>query len=166
MARILIIDDDPDSIQYFKYALENAGYMVDVIEKAPEAVDYLMTPKPDLIAIILDIQMPPGKLFAKDDHRQGTRTGVLLLSKIDEVQAAQKVFAQQQGVAQKFGGHHVPVAILTQVTDAAIIRELEEILFKRDGEHFGFWSKTGLEPKDFVEQFKEWLAAIKQMWGS
>ena len=55
MAKILIIDDDPDIILVLRLCLENAGHEVIEARDSKEGLAKLMTDPPDLI--ILDVMM-------------------------------------------------------------------------------------------------------------
>ena len=56
MAKILVIDDDPDIVKVLSMVLKEKGYTVESAETAEEAVIKLNSNPPDLIT--LDIQMP------------------------------------------------------------------------------------------------------------
>jgi twitching motility two-component system response regulator PilH len=55
---ILVVDDDPDVVDYVKHILEKHGYGVSVASNPEEAMRKVETEKPALI--ILDIMMPEG----------------------------------------------------------------------------------------------------------
>ncbi len=56
MAKVLIIDDDPDLIKILSFHLKNAGYESIYSEDGENGLKKARDEKPDLI--ILDIQMP------------------------------------------------------------------------------------------------------------
>jgi two-component system alkaline phosphatase synthesis response regulator PhoP len=56
MAKILVVDDDPDMVEVMKVALESASHKVVVAYNGQQGVDKARSQKPD--AIILDIMMP------------------------------------------------------------------------------------------------------------
>ncbi len=56
MAKILVVDDEPDVQEMIKMALEGAGYEVIVANNGQECVDKARNEKPD--GIVLDIMMP------------------------------------------------------------------------------------------------------------
>lgn len=56
MARIMVVDDEPDILVVFKKALETSGFAVDAFTKPEEALSHF---KPDFYAMIItDIRMP------------------------------------------------------------------------------------------------------------
>jgi two-component system alkaline phosphatase synthesis response regulator PhoP len=56
MAKILVVDDEPDVVEMIKVALESAKHQVIVAYNGQEGVEKARAQKPD--AIILDIMMP------------------------------------------------------------------------------------------------------------
>lgn len=56
MARILIVDDEPDVRELFNITLKMAGHVTDTAKHGLEAVDKLATDIPELI--VLDLMMP------------------------------------------------------------------------------------------------------------
>ena len=55
-AKILVVDDEPDILEFLKYNLEKEGYQVVTANNGEEGIDVADKEKPDLI--ILDIMMP------------------------------------------------------------------------------------------------------------
>tara|TARA_B100000795_G_scaffold270052_1_gene262261 strand:+ start:9300 stop:9983 length:684 start_codon:yes stop_codon:yes gene_type:complete len=55
-AKILIVDDEPDILEFVGYNLENEGYIVEKANSGSEALALNKSFKPDLI--ILDVMMP------------------------------------------------------------------------------------------------------------
>lgn len=58
MAKILVVDDDPDIVEAMRLVLEGSGYEVSTAASASEAEAQVLAVKPDLI--LLDIMMPEG----------------------------------------------------------------------------------------------------------
>ena len=58
MAKILVVDDDPDIVEAMRLVLEGSGYEVSTAASASEAEKQVLAVKPDLI--LLDIMMPEG----------------------------------------------------------------------------------------------------------
>ena len=56
MARVLVVDDEPDIAQILKFRLERDGHEILVAADGQAAVDLAVTERPDLI--LLDIMMP------------------------------------------------------------------------------------------------------------
>src|SRR5687767_14082630 len=54
--RILIVDDEPDTVAVLKAILEHAGYAVSTATNGAEALDSVASARPDLI--VLDQMMP------------------------------------------------------------------------------------------------------------
>jgi CheY-like chemotaxis protein/DNA-binding FrmR family transcriptional regulator len=56
--KILVVDDDPDVVEFLRYILKKSAYEVVTAANADEAMSQVEAEKPDLI--ILDIMMPKG----------------------------------------------------------------------------------------------------------
>ncbi len=56
MSKILIVDDEPHTIEMFKFRLESSGYSVDVASSGIDALKRIGENRPDLI--LLDVMMP------------------------------------------------------------------------------------------------------------
>ena len=56
MAKILVVDDEPDTVDLVKLVLETEGYQTSVAYNGEEALDKIKIDKPDLV--LLDIMMP------------------------------------------------------------------------------------------------------------
>ena len=56
--KILVVDDDPDVVDYLRHVLEKQDFSVATAGNAGEAMDKVESEKPDLI--VLDVMMPQG----------------------------------------------------------------------------------------------------------
>lgn len=54
--KILLVDDEPDILEFIGYNLEKEGYLVFTSTNGKEAIDMAQKIKPDLI--LLDVMMP------------------------------------------------------------------------------------------------------------
>ena len=54
--KILLVDDEPDILEFLKYSLEKASYMVYTANNGEEGVKMARTIQPDLV--LLDVMMP------------------------------------------------------------------------------------------------------------
>jgi two-component system alkaline phosphatase synthesis response regulator PhoP len=54
--KILLVDDDPDILEFLSYNIKQEGYTIQTAENGKEALEVLKNFKPDLI--ILDVMMP------------------------------------------------------------------------------------------------------------
>ncbi|MCQ9205650.1 MAG: response regulator [Omnitrophica bacterium] len=84
MAKILIIDDDPDLIESMRVVLESKGYEVISAESGEEGLEKQKKQKPDLI--VLDVMMPKMDGFetARAIKKTGNNTPVLMLTAIKD----------------------------------------------------------------------------------
>lgn len=86
MARILIVDDDPDLVEDCRLILENAGYQVSSAHNVPDGKVAIEKDRPDLL--ILDVMMDSpddGIVMAQDLRRAGVKTPILMLTSISKV---------------------------------------------------------------------------------
>jgi two-component system alkaline phosphatase synthesis response regulator PhoP len=69
MARILVVDDEPDMVEMIKAALEGASHKVIAAFNGQEGIEKARKEKPD--AIVLDIMMPEKDGFAACKELKG-----------------------------------------------------------------------------------------------
>jgi len=69
MARILVVDDEPDMVEMIKAALESASHRVIAAFNGKEGIEKAKKEKPD--AIVLDIMMPEKDGFAACKELKG-----------------------------------------------------------------------------------------------
>jgi two-component system alkaline phosphatase synthesis response regulator PhoP len=95
MARILIVEDDPDIALGLQMDLQNEGYLVEVIGDGADASRRAREPGWDLI--LLDVMLPARDGFevCRDLRRAKVRTPVLMLTA--KAQEAEKVMGLDMG---------------------------------------------------------------------
>ena len=84
MARILIVDDDPDMVAAGRFVLEREGYEVTSAANVEAALKALEQATPDLL--ILDVMMQEaddGLVFARTVRRQGLTIPILMLTSVN-----------------------------------------------------------------------------------
>lgn len=83
--RILVVEDEPNVIDFIAQGLKEEGYVVDVATDGELALDFAQTYPYDLI--ILDILLPllDGRQVARRLRRQGINTPILMLTALDDV---------------------------------------------------------------------------------
>ena len=104
---ILIIDEETKRMETFKQYLEKIGYSGKLIGDIDEAYKYIESNKFKIRAIILDIMMPWGNLFTKEETESGILTGYVFYKKI------------RNNLVPK-----IPVIIYTALNKADLFREL------------------------------------------
>jgi two-component system KDP operon response regulator KdpE len=83
MARILVIDDEPQIRRALRAGLERAGHAVAVAENGEQGLDAAATAPPDLV--ILDLAMPGIDGFAVcEELRRWSKAPIIVLSVRDE----------------------------------------------------------------------------------
>lgn len=56
MAKILIVDDEPEILQLFEFILQRAGHTVSSAADSQSAISHISSEKPDLV--LLDLMLP------------------------------------------------------------------------------------------------------------
>jgi DNA-binding response OmpR family regulator len=84
--RILVVEDEPNVVDFIAQGLKEEGYVVDVATDGELALDFAQTYPYDLI--ILDILLPKldGRQVARKLRAQGLRTPILMLTALDDVE--------------------------------------------------------------------------------
>jgi DNA-binding response OmpR family regulator len=84
MARILIVDDDPDMVEAGRYVLEKRGHEVASASNVEAGLKALDESPPDLL--ILDVMMEEaddGLVFARKVRRRGLTLPILMLTSVN-----------------------------------------------------------------------------------
>lgn len=83
--RILVVEDEPNVIDFIAQGLKEEGYVVDVATDGELALDFAQTYPYDLI--ILDILLPvlDGRQVARQLRARGISTPILMLTALDDV---------------------------------------------------------------------------------
>jgi len=90
MAKILIIDDDPDMVESSRIVLDSRGYETDVAQTRDEGMAKVESFQPDLILLDVMMQQPDdGIALAQDLRRKGVETPIVMLSGISQLTGMQ-----------------------------------------------------------------------------
>jgi DNA-binding response OmpR family regulator len=83
--RVLVVEDEPGTLQFIRQGLREAGYVVDTAHDGLEGLDYVVESSYD--AIVLDIMLPKmdGLELLRQIRDRRTKTPVLLLTARDAV---------------------------------------------------------------------------------
>jgi len=83
--RILVVEDEPNVVDFIEQGLKEEGYVVDVATDGELALDFAQTYPYDLI--ILDILLPKmdGRQVARTLRGRGLNTPILMLTALDDV---------------------------------------------------------------------------------
>jgi DNA-binding response OmpR family regulator len=84
VARILIVDDDPDMVEAGRYVLEKHGHAVTSASNVEAGLKALEEKTPDLL--ILDVMMEEaddGLVFARKVRRMGLTLPILMLTSVN-----------------------------------------------------------------------------------
>lgn len=128
MAKILLIDDDPDFVLSLRLILEAHGFEVDAASTPDEGVDRVLRLQPDLV--ILDVMMPRGlegfevARVLREKHGL-VKLPVVILSSLHEKRAVPYRFAPDET--------YLPVDVLLDkpVNPQALVDTINELLGAR-----------------------------------
>lgn len=79
---ILMVDEEKRRMSTFKDYLEDEGYIVVFINDIHEAYVYVEQNHSQIQALILDIMMPWGDLFTREETGSGVLTGIRFYKKV------------------------------------------------------------------------------------
>jgi CheY-like chemotaxis protein len=139
---ILFLDDEQRKMDSHRLELEKAGYEVEYLNDVDRALLFFEKNSAAIDLVILDIMMPWGKSFTKEETDYGMRTGILVFDRIRALVP------------------DVKVLVLTNVTDDTVLKVL------RNKANCQVASKQDLLVEDFpgvVEDFKRACSTIDEV---
>jgi CheY-like chemotaxis protein len=142
--KVVLVDDERFALKYWIKALKFNDFEVEVVRTADKARQYFKQPKGTVVAVILDIMMPPGRFGAKKTN-EGMHTGIYLMYHIVEVYVAAS-------------GKCPPIAVLTNLPSDTVAGLLEEVIEPQDPSlRVRIWPKLDVSPHTFADQFRRWI---------
>ncbi len=123
MAKVLIVDDDPDIREAGQLFLEKAGHTVDTAANRHEGMAKLKSFNPDLLVLDVMMEQPDdGFSMAQDIRRQGLKLPILMLTSV----------ATASGLAFGQDDEMVPVDAFVSkpVEPAALVKQVADLLKK------------------------------------
>lgn len=86
MARILIVDDDPDVVEACRLFLEKAGHRVEAAYNRPDGMQAMAAGRFDLLILDIIMEQPDdGIVMAQELRRQGSKVPILMVTSISRV---------------------------------------------------------------------------------
>ncbi|MBN1885116.1 MAG: response regulator [Candidatus Krumholzibacteriota bacterium] len=86
MARILVVDDDPDVVEATKMYLEKEGHDVATAFSRDEGMKHIAAEHPDLLVLDVMMDEPDDGIFmAQELRKSGFERPILMMSSIDKV---------------------------------------------------------------------------------
>jgi len=121
MAKILIVDDDPDIVEACSLFLQKQGHTVEGAFNRAEGMRAIAAARPDLLILDVMMEQPDdGFVMAQDLRRQGLRFPILMLTSV----------ASASGLAFGRDAEMVPVDEFQAkpVEPADLVRKVAELL--------------------------------------
>jgi len=100
---ILFIDDEPEYISPFSDAFAFSGFDVKIVNNVDSGWEFIMKNKHDVDAVILDIMMPPGRLLAETETKEGLRTGLRFIELMKTLDERIAIVCLTNADSKKFG---------------------------------------------------------------
>ncbi|MCY3022671.1 MAG: response regulator [Planctomycetota bacterium] len=86
MAKVLVVDDDPDVVEACCLVLEQKGHKVSSAYNRADGMKAIKTEKPDLLILDVMMEQPDdGLAMAQDLRRDGYSAPILMLTSISKV---------------------------------------------------------------------------------
>lgn len=86
MARILVVDDDPDVTEACSLVLQRAGHTVSCAHNREEGMRKAVEENPDVMILDVMMEQPDdGMAMAQELRREGFKTPILMLTSISKV---------------------------------------------------------------------------------
>lgn len=124
--KLLIVDDDPDSLEIISEALRWEGYQISTAENGPDALSSLQTHSPDLV--ILDVNMPGmnGIETLKDLRQRENYVSVMFISGNSSTEAV--IDGLDAGADDYIAKPFDPLELLARVRTQLRIKDLNDQL--------------------------------------
>jgi DNA-binding response OmpR family regulator len=123
MAKVLIVDDDPDVVEAIEIILQQAGYETSSAGNADEGMAAVERNHPDLLVLDVMMEQPDdGIRMAQDLRRKGFSEPILMLTSIGKV----------TGMTFSRDDEMVPVDAFEEkpIEPAALVNRVKELLAK------------------------------------
>jgi DNA-binding response OmpR family regulator len=86
MARILVVDDDPDIVEATRLFLAKEGHQIEAAYNRQEALKKVTSFKPDLLILDVIMEQPDdGFTIAQELRRAGNKVPILMLTSVETV---------------------------------------------------------------------------------
>jgi DNA-binding response OmpR family regulator len=123
MAKVLIVDDDPDVVEAIEIILQQAGYVTASAGNADEGMVAVDRERPDLLVLDVMMEQPDdGIRMAQELRRKGFTAPILMLTSIGKV----------TGMSFSRDDEMVPVDAFEEkpIEPAVLVNRVKELLAK------------------------------------
>lgn len=84
MAKILVVDDDPDIVEATKLFLEREGHQIEVASTRQDGLKKVSSFNPDLLILDVIMEQPDdGFTMAQELRRKGNKLPILMLTSVE-----------------------------------------------------------------------------------
>ena len=126
MAKVLIVDDDPDIREATSMVLEAAGFEVDCAGSRPDGMAAVEGFQPDLIILDVMMEQPDDGIAMAQDLRRNKYDGaILMLTSIGKVTGMD--YGKDDSLVPVDDFQHKPIDLDT------LVAKVHELLKKREG---------------------------------
>ncbi|MFC1491580.1 response regulator [Nitrospinota bacterium] len=119
MAKILVVDDEQDLLDFMKPALEKKGYEVETASSGEEALEKVKEHRPHLM--LLDIRMPGmgGIETLKQAKEIDPRLGVIMVTAVHDEEVAKRAmeFGAHDYVTKPIDFNYLNLTVMTKIVD-------------------------------------------------
>jgi DNA-binding response OmpR family regulator len=86
MAKILVVDDDPDIVEATQLFLAREGHQIEVAYSRQEGLEKVSSFTPDLVILDVIMELPDdGFTMAQELRRAGNKVPILMLTSVESV---------------------------------------------------------------------------------
>ncbi|NIU00463.1 MAG: response regulator [Nitrosopumilaceae archaeon] len=133
-AKVLIVEDNPESIDLLHYFLKPFGYTLDTVTDGEQALEYIKTQLPDII--LLDVMLPKLDGFEVCRHLKGDERTfhipIIMITALKELR--DKIKALEAGVDDFISKPFESVELTTRVNSLLRIKFYHDEIIKRNRE--------------------------------
>jgi DNA-binding response OmpR family regulator len=127
MARVLVVDDDPDVLEACRLFLEKAGHTVSCAGNRQQGMDAIRSQKPDLLLLDIMMEQPDdGLAMAQELRRGGFRSPIVMLTSISRVTGMKYAADEEMAPVEAF--------LEKPVAPATLLNKVTELLAQKAGE--------------------------------
>jgi DNA-binding response OmpR family regulator len=115
MAKILVVDDDPDIVEATKLFLEKEGHQIDVAYNRQDGLKKVSSFNPDLLILDVIMEQPDdGFTLAQELRRKGNKLPILMLTSVESASGLSFGKDEEMVPVDDFQAKPIEPAVLVQ----------------------------------------------------